>query len=357
MSLLDNLRYSNSQKRKKEKMARNEEKAFTLFNKWQTFKQEFHASAGNRRPLLSGNETSLPEAQKVRRELISKITKAISAIKNPELGELRIRETNDEINKFMKQKHYWELKIREMGGNLPVGKQFYEIEGKELPGAPGYRYYGAAKDLPGIKELFTEQGVSLGGEEGVEGGEEGGKEAKKAIKKRRLTRKDLYTNITPEYFGYTQMINKIPNEEGILPQDDHEQQQGVSSLFPSEHLELLAIEKEAEEEFLAEYLEKNPRFVKKSDQEEEDDPLYKELKALESIPEQVTKFIQSNGQSAPSTYQSMPSSFLRSEAQIPTKTTTTALPEVSSIPTSAQATVEMDVEDSKKSLLSKLNLF
>jgi pre-mRNA-splicing factor ISY1 len=336
-------------------MARNEEKAFTLFNKWQTFKQEFHASAGNRRPLLSGNETSLPEAQKVRRELVSKITKAISAIKNPELGELRIRETNDEINKLMKQKHYWELKIREMGGNLPVGKQFYEIEGKELPGAPGYRYYGAAKDLPGIKELFTEQGVSMGGEEGVEG-EEGEKEAKKAIKKRRLTRKDLYANITPEYFGYTQMINKIPNEEGMLPQDDDLQHEGISSLFPSEHLELLAIEKEAEDGFVADYLEKHPQFTKKGVQEEEEDPLYKELKALESIPEQVTKFIQSNGQSAPPTYQSMPSSFLRSESQIPASTTT-ALPEVSSIPSSAMATVEMDVEDSKKSLLSKLNLF
>ena len=29
--------------------------------------------------------------------------------------------------------------------------------GKELPGAYGYKYYGAAKDLPGVRELFQEK--------------------------------------------------------------------------------------------------------------------------------------------------------------------------------------------------------
>lgn len=57
----------------------------------------------------------------------------------------------------MKQKHYWEIRIRELGGNVASGRQIYDIEGKELVGAPGYRYYGAAKDLPGVRELFQEQ--------------------------------------------------------------------------------------------------------------------------------------------------------------------------------------------------------
>ena len=34
---------------------------------------------------------------------------------------------------------------------------FFSVEGKELPGAPGYKYYGAAKDLPGVRELFQEK--------------------------------------------------------------------------------------------------------------------------------------------------------------------------------------------------------
>jgi pre-mRNA-splicing factor ISY1 len=57
----------------------------------------------------------------------------------------------------MRKKHYWENRIRELGGDVQKGRQFYDVEGKELPGAPGYKYYGAAKDLPGIRELFAEQ--------------------------------------------------------------------------------------------------------------------------------------------------------------------------------------------------------
>lgn len=72
------------------------------------------------------------------------------------LGEHRIREINDEINKMMRQKHHWEVRIRELGGDVQKGRQFYDIEGKELPGAPGYKYYGAAKELPGVRELFAE---------------------------------------------------------------------------------------------------------------------------------------------------------------------------------------------------------
>ena len=42
-------------------------------------------------------------------------------------------------------------------GDVQKGRQFYDVEGKELPGAPGYKYYGAAKDLPGVRELFAEK--------------------------------------------------------------------------------------------------------------------------------------------------------------------------------------------------------
>jgi hypothetical protein len=33
------------------------------------------------------------------------------------------------------------------------------VDGKELPGGGGYRYFGRAKDLPGVKELFEQQGT------------------------------------------------------------------------------------------------------------------------------------------------------------------------------------------------------
>lgn len=64
----------------------------------------------------------------------------------------------------MRQKHYWEIRIRELGGGdfrNGKGAQYYEIEGKEIPGTSGYKYYGAAKELPGVRELFAEHDDAL----------------------------------------------------------------------------------------------------------------------------------------------------------------------------------------------------
>lgn len=177
-------------------MARNEEKALTLFNKWQTFKKDYHAGDQNKRPLATTECQSLPDAEKFRREILQNITKKISLIQNASLGEHRVRELNDEINKHMRQKHYWEIRIRELGGSDYKGgrKQFYDIEGKELPGAPGYRYYGVAKDLPGVRELFAEFDDV----------------ADKKKMQRQRNRGDIYKNITPDYYGYRD------DDDGIL---------------------------------------------------------------------------------------------------------------------------------------------
>jgi hypothetical protein len=50
------------------------------------------------------------------------------------LGEHRIRELNDEINKFMRQKNYWEKRIRELGGGdyHNMKRQISDV-GKSLP--------------------------------------------------------------------------------------------------------------------------------------------------------------------------------------------------------------------------------
>jgi pre-mRNA-splicing factor ISY1 len=143
-------------------MARNEEKAMNLFNKWQTFKHEFHAVNANRRPLFATECESLVDAEKFRREIVRDLTKKIAMIQNATLGEFKIRDLNDEINKMMKQKHYWEIRIRELGGSdLKRSRRLFDLEGKELPGQPGYRYYGAAKDLPGVRELFAEEAADI----------------------------------------------------------------------------------------------------------------------------------------------------------------------------------------------------
>ena len=50
----------------------------------------------------------------------------------------------------------WEDRIRQLGGpDLRKNEvKFTDSEGAELPGSGGYMYFGAAKDLPGVRELF-----------------------------------------------------------------------------------------------------------------------------------------------------------------------------------------------------------
>ena len=213
-------------------MARNEEKALTLFNKWQTFKSEFHSNRANRRPLLASDCETLPDAEKWRRDIVQNLTKKLSAIKNASLGEHRIRELNDEINKLIKQKYYWEIRIRELGGTVPLGKQYYDVEGKELPGAPGYKYYGAAKDLPGVRELFQAQ-------------EEEDNIDLQHKQKRRL-RSEIYKNITPDYYGFRD------DEDGILAKLEDERskvliEEEMSSKYNSVQRRKLEAEDEDEE--------------------------------------------------------------------------------------------------------------
>lgn len=83
----------------------------------------------------------------------------MSDIQNASVGEHRIRDLNDEINKLIKEKESWEDRIRELGGpdyRLQTNK-LLDTEGSELPGADGYRYFGAAKNLPKVRELFQKE--------------------------------------------------------------------------------------------------------------------------------------------------------------------------------------------------------
>ena len=72
------------------------------------------------------------------------------------LGEHRIRELNDEINLTLRRKRAWERQIRDLGGpnHMASGRIQMELEGFQVPGGNGYMYFGAAKDLPGVRELF-----------------------------------------------------------------------------------------------------------------------------------------------------------------------------------------------------------
>ena len=49
------------------------------------------------------------------------------------MGEHRVRELNDEINKLNKTKSYWDSRIIELGGgDQGKGRKFYDVEGNIL---------------------------------------------------------------------------------------------------------------------------------------------------------------------------------------------------------------------------------
>ena len=64
---------------------------------------------------------------------------------------MKIRELNDEINQLLKTKGLWEDQIKKLGG--PDYKN-ENLEEGGLLAENGYLYFGAAKNLPGVKEVF-----------------------------------------------------------------------------------------------------------------------------------------------------------------------------------------------------------
>ncbi|XP_053171970.1 pre-mRNA-splicing factor ISY1 homolog [Scomber japonicus] len=162
-------------------MARNAEKAMTALARFRQAQLE-EGKVKERRPFLASECSELPKAEKWRRQIISEISKKVAQIQNAGLGEFKIRDVNDEINKLLREKGHWEVRIKELGGPdyARVGPRMLDHEGKEVPGNRGYKYFGAARDLPGVRELFE-------------------KEPAPALRK---TRAELMKEVDAEYYGY-----------------------------------------------------------------------------------------------------------------------------------------------------------
>ncbi|XP_048879309.1 pre-mRNA-splicing factor ISY1 homolog [Brienomyrus brachyistius] len=162
-------------------MARNAEKAMTALARFRQAQLE-EGKVKERRPFLASECNELPKAEKWRRQIISEISKKVAQIQNAGLGEFKIRDLNDEINKLLREKGHWEVRIKELGGPDygRIGPRMLDHEGKEVPGNRGYKYFGAAKDLPGVRELFE----------------------KEPIPPPRKTRAELMKDIDAEYYGY-----------------------------------------------------------------------------------------------------------------------------------------------------------
>ncbi|KAI8535912.1 hypothetical protein RHMOL_Rhmol10G0212300 [Rhododendron molle] len=177
-------------------MARNEEKAQSMLNRFITMKNEEKKKPKERRPFLASECRDLAEADKWRQQIMREIGRKVAEIQNEGLGEHRLRDLNDEINKLIREKVHWERRIIELGGPnyTKQSAKMTDLEGNivDVPNpsgrGPGYRYFGAAKKLPGVRELF---------------------EKPPELRKRR-TRYDIYRRIDASYYGYRD------EEDGIL---------------------------------------------------------------------------------------------------------------------------------------------
>lgn len=133
----------------------------------------------------------------------------MAKIQNEGLGEHAIRDLNDGINKLIREKYHWNRRIKELGGKdynreerraMALAEQedgttagdngsgAADLQGLSLKGSGGYRYFGAAKNLPGVRELF----------------------ARHAAKLTKRKRGDVYKYITPDYYGLRD------EEDGVL---------------------------------------------------------------------------------------------------------------------------------------------
>lgn len=174
-------------------MARPAEKARAMLNKWVAMRDRGNDTAAirraqvRRRPHLASQCDRLSDALRFRKQLLREIMQGVSKIQNPGLGEAAIRELNDEINHKMREKYHWNKRIKELGGeDFNQIEKERQIEEGDVQMANGYRYFGAAKDLPGVKELLERE----------------------ATKKRKAKPTDH--RINPDYFGWRD------EEDGVL---------------------------------------------------------------------------------------------------------------------------------------------
>lgn len=110
-----------------------------------------------RRPRAITSVESIPSCEKWRGQVLKEVSRKVTRIQEASLSDYQIRDLNDEINKLMKEKWMWEMQIRNMGGPnyMRGGGRVYDDEGREIPGGgKGYKYFGRARELPGVKEMF-----------------------------------------------------------------------------------------------------------------------------------------------------------------------------------------------------------
>ncbi|KAJ5104934.1 Pre-mRNA-splicing factor isy1 [Penicillium alfredii] len=217
-------------------MARNSEKAQSMLFR---FRAQQAADLGiidigrTRRPKAITTVDSIPTCERWRGQVLQEVSRKVSRIQEQSLSDYQIRDLNDEINKLMREKWAWEMQIRNLGGpNYMRGTgRVYDDDGHEIPGGgKGYRYFGRARELPGVKEMFEAAARRGRGPAEEEDGAKAGRGGDIATKK-----------VDANYFGYGldeedgtllayERLKEKEAVEGLRRQGDDDAEDGWQSL-------------------------------------------------------------------------------------------------------------------------------
>lgn len=163
-------------------MARNSEKAQATLNRLIQAKKDAAMGVAEKRPYLADKCDNLQDAERWRRQIIGEVTREVASIQNGAMGEHRVRDLNDHINKLIREKKHWERQVKILGGpdHQSSAPRVTDGDGSIALGTSGYYYFGAARELPGVRELFEKQVAA----------------------KARKTRGELYKMVDADYYGY-----------------------------------------------------------------------------------------------------------------------------------------------------------
>ncbi|CAE7331357.1 ISY1 [Symbiodinium pilosum] len=202
----------------------------------------------NKRPKIASEVKTVKECEHWRQDILRGVAKKIAEIQNAALGEHRIRDLNDEINKDLREKGYWEDQIKALGGAdyKSQPKRDVETYGAELAAHSGYKYFGAAKDLPGVRELFETEVIPDAP---------------------RKTRKQLFLHIQPDYYGWRD------EEDGMLLLEE--------KMAEEEAVKKLQAEWKAEQVVKASKKRKAPKDAKDKEEAAKEDKPEEEAKPKE----------------------------------------------------------------------------
>jgi len=157
-----------------------------MLNRWVQMKKDEGLRPEEKRPFIASEVHEVGAAQRWRGQILKEISKLVSSIQNGSLGEYKIRDQNDQINKLLREKAHWERQIKALGGpdyQADRHSRITDADGKRPLGGANYFYFGAAKQLPGVRELFEQA-------------------AQTEASRGKSNRYDLYKQVDAAYYGF-----------------------------------------------------------------------------------------------------------------------------------------------------------